>query len=239
MENKENKKGKPFAVLDVEGMSTARPYNIGYIITDKYGNEYLQRSFAILPCIWENLKNCLQAEEMTKKNVEEILSDIENPLDRKYFYNSVEDAKKQILKDFINFKVNEVWAYNCTFDKSSLKRLFSSDFEMLDGLVKFYDIIPVIVHTTLLNKTYIKWCKKNGYITEKGNIMTKAEIVYRYLKKDKNFQEEHTGLSDCKIEKEILLTAINSGKKIDRSITTPAWKIFKNFCEVENIKTID
>ena len=41
------------------------------------------------------------------------------------------------------------------------------------------------------------------------------------------------------IEKEILLTAINSGKKIDRSITTPAWKIFKNFCEVENIKIID
>ena len=89
MENKEIKKGKPFIVLDVEGMSTVRPYNIGYIVTDKYGNTYLERSFAILPCIWENLKNCLQAEEMTKKNVEEILSDIDDPFNRKYFYNSV------------------------------------------------------------------------------------------------------------------------------------------------------
>ena len=236
MENKEIKKGKPFIVLDVEGMSTARPYNIGYIITDKYGNTYLERSFAILPCIWENLKNCLQAEEMTKKNVEEILSDIEDPFNRKYFYNSVEDAKKTILKDIIKFKVTEIWAYNCSFDKASLKRLFASDWDMLDGLVKFYDIIPAIVNTMLLNEDYVKWCKKNGYITEKGNVQTKAEIIYRYLTGEEEFIEDHTGLNDCKIEKYILLKAINSGKKIDRKLTTPAWKIFKQFCEAENIQ---
>ena len=77
-----NKK-KRIMILDVEGLSTCRPYNIGWIIGDKHGNIYSEESMAILPCIWENLKNCLHAKEMTHKNVEEILSDIENETEKR------------------------------------------------------------------------------------------------------------------------------------------------------------
>ena len=234
----EKKIGKAFMVLDVEGMSTCRPYNIGYIIGDRFGNIFLERSFAVLPCIWENLQNCLRAKEMTHKNIEEILSDIENSTSRKYIYNSIEDVKKLILSDCIKYKIKEIWAYNCAFDRGSLKRLFSDDWKMLDELVTFYDIIPAIVNTTLLNKKYIKWCNENGFITKKGNVMTKAEIVHKYLTNNLTFKEEHTGLSDCRIEYSILLTAINSGKKIDRNEKRPAWKVFKEFCAIEGIETI-
>ena len=68
--------------------------------------------------------------------------------------------------------------------------------------------------------------------------MTKAEIVYKYLFNDLTFEEEHTGLSDCKIEYKILLKAIHSGKKIDRKEKCPAWRIFKTFCEMEGIETV-
>ena len=77
-----NKK-KRIMVLDVEGLSTCRPYNIGWIIGDKHGNIYSEESMAILPCIWENLQNCFCAKEMTHKNVEEILSDIENETEKR------------------------------------------------------------------------------------------------------------------------------------------------------------
>lgn len=229
--------GRPFMVLDVEGMSSCRPYNIGYIIADKYGNKFLEKSFAVLPCIWENLQNCLQAEKMTHSNIQEILQDIENP-DKKYAYTAIEEVKKMILKDVTKYKINEIWAYNCSFDKGSISRLFAEDFEILNNIVTFYDIIPAIVHTMLLNKEYISFCNKNGFITAKGNVMTKAEIVYRYLTGDLSFIEDHTGLNDCKIEYEILLAAINSGKQIDRGLKTPAWRVFKKFCEVEEIETI-
>lgn len=229
--------GRPFMVLDVEGMSSCRPYNIGYIIADKYGNKFLEKSFAVLPCIWENLQNCFQAQKMTHDNIQEILQDIENS-DKKYAYTSIKEVKKMILKDITKHKVNEIWAYNCSFDKGSLSRLFAEDFEILNNICTFYDIIPAIVHTMLLNKEYIDFCNKNGFITAKGNVMTKAEVVYRYLTNDIEFVEDHTGLNDCRIEYEILLTAINSGKKIDRNLKTPAWRIFKKFCEVEEIETI-
>lgn len=233
----EKKIGKPFVVLDVEGMSSCRPYNIGYIIADRYGNKFLEKSFAVLPCIWENLQNCMQAKDMTHNNIQEILQDIENS-DKKYSYTAIEEVKKMILKDITRYKVNEIWAYNCSFDKGSLSRLFGEDFEILNNICTFYDIIPAIVHTMLLNKDYVKFCNKNGFITAKGNVMTKAEVVYRYLTGDIEFSEEHTGLNDCRIEYEILLAAINSGKKIDRSLKTPAWRTFKKFCEVEGIETI-
>ena len=114
----EKKMGKPFIVLDVEGMSTCRPYNTGYLVCAKYGNIFLERSFAILPCVWENLQNCLQAKEMTHKNIQEILGDIENSTSRKYIYNSIEDVKKLILSDCIKYKVKEIWAYNITIKAS-------------------------------------------------------------------------------------------------------------------------
>lgn len=229
---------KKFIVLDVEGMSTQLPYNIGWIVCDKHGEIFEQNSIAVLPAIWENLKNCFQAQEMTHRNVQDILQDIARP-ERKYDYLDIEGAKKRILNSIIFNRVTEIWAYNCSFDKSSLSRLFGDeDFRLIDSLVTFYDVIPAIVQTRLLTKEYVDWCNKNGFITAKGNVMTKAEVVHKYLTKDINFVEEHTGLDDCKIEYQILLNAIKSNQKIDRSLTTPAWRIFKQFCEVEGIETI-
>lgn len=228
---------KNFIVLDVEGMSTARPYNIGWIVGDKHGNIIEENSIAVLPCVWENLQNCLQAKEMTHKNVQDILEDIARP-NKKYEYMDVESAKKRILNSIIMNHVNEIWAYNCAFDRGSIARLFGEDFQLIERLVTFYDIIPAIVHTRLLNKDYVEFCNENKFITAKGNVMTKAEVVYKYLTNNLVFTEEHTGLDDCKIEYNILLEAIRSGKKIDRTEHRPTWRVFKQFCAVEGIGTI-
>lgn len=230
-------KAKKIMVLDVEGMSTARPYNIGYLIADKHGNIFDNRSMAILPCVWENLQNCLQAKEMTHRNIQEILKDIDNSDNRKYRYNSIEEAKNDILNTIVENNVTEIWAYNCTFDKSSLKRLFEEDFEKLNENVTFHDIIPAIVYAKLLTKKYVDFCNRNSFITQKGNVMTKAEIVYRYLTNDLEFEEEHTGLNDCKIEYEILLAALKTKKKIVNT-NTPAWRTFRQFCKEKEIETV-
>lgn len=231
-------KTKKIMVLDVEGMSNCRPYDVGYLVADKKGNIYKESSIAILPCIWENLKNCLVAQEMTHRNVEEILKDIENASKRKYQYQSIEDAKKKIISDIAEFGVKEVWAYNCSFDKSALKKLFGDDFKILNNLVCFYDIIPAILYTKLLNKKYVNFCNKNGFITEKGNVQVKAEIVYKYLFGNLDFEEEHTGLADTKIEYQILLEAIRTKKKLETT-PTPAWKILRNFCEENSIQIVN
>lgn len=224
---------KKIMVLDVEGMSTARPYNIGFLIADKHGNILQEKNFAILSCIWENLEHCFSAKEMTHDNIKEILVDIDSE-NRKYNYLGIKEAKKEILSTILEFKVKEIWAYNCAFDKGALSRLFGDDFSTICELVTFYDIIPAILFTKLLTKKYVKFCQQNGFVTEKGNIQTKAEIVYKYLTNDISFVEEHTGLADCKIEYNILLAAIKTKKKINHT-TTPAWRLLKQFCEEKEV----
>lgn len=224
---------KKIMVLDVEGMSTARPYNIGFLIADKHGSILQEESFAILPCVWENLEHCFAAKEMTHDNIKEILADIDNS-ERKYNYLGIEEAKKKILSTLLEYRIKEVWAYNCAFDKSSLSRLFGEDFGTINELVAFYDIIPAILYTRLLTKKYVNFCKRNGFITEKGNIQTKAEVVYKYLTNNLAFTEEHTGLADCKIEYNILLAAIKTKKKIHHT-TTHAWRLLKQFCEEKEL----
>lgn len=218
---------KRFIVLDVEGMSTCRPYNIGYIVADRYGKIYKKRSIALPACFWENISDCLktgQAIDMTKQNIQEILQDFNNKRrKRKYTLMQVEEFKKCLIKDIQRYKIKEIYAYNCPFDKGRIKALFKEQFEELEKTVKFLDIIPAILKTRLLTKKYIMFCRENGFLTEKGNIKTTAEIVYRYLVNDLNFQEEHTGLADVLIEYQILLAAFKTHKKLDFTNCQP-WR---------------
>ena len=227
-----------FIVLDVEGMSGLMPYNVGYIIADRYEKIYKERSFALPENIYINIVRSAslnQAVEMTAGNVTDILQDFKNPFfKRKYRCVGNEELKKRLIRDIKKYNIKKVYAYNVAFDKASLKNLFGNDFEKLE--VEFIDIIPIILRTKLLTKKYCQFCIDNDYVTEKGNIMTKAEVVYKYLFNDLNFVEEHTGLADVKIEYQILLKAFQTHKKID---STPciAWKILKDFCR-ENELTI-
>lgn len=230
-------KAEKFIVLDVEGYSTARPYNIGYIIADKYGTIYLKRSIALPACIWENIVSMIasrQAEEMTKANIEEILQDGEKKrTKRKYQKMSIQQFKKLFETDIANFNIKRLFAYNVNFDKAALKRLFG-DTEFLKLNLEYCDIISGIVQSKLLSKKYIDFCNTNSFITEKGNVMTKAEIVYKYLTNALDFVEEHTGLADCEIEYQILLTVFNTHKKVNWK-PCQAWKILKNFCNEKEI----
>ena len=70
-----------FIVLDTEGMSGKIPYNIGFIVADRYGKIYKSYSFALPENIYVNICQCAktqQAVEMTAKNVQEILQDFGN-----------------------------------------------------------------------------------------------------------------------------------------------------------------
>lgn len=230
-------KREKIIVLDVEGYSTCRPYNVGYIVADLYGNVYRKRSFALLPCIWENIVsmvNSRSAEEMTKKNIEEILKDIELPKHkRKYQPISPEKFADIFTADVQNFKVKRLFAYNVNFDKGSIKRLLGVEKFMALNL-EYCDIISGIVCTRLLTKQYVEFCKAHGFITEKGNVMTKAEIVIKYLTGNLDYEEEHTGLADVMDEYLILLTALSAHKKIDWKPCV-AWRLLKNFADEKGI----
>ena len=211
-----------FFVLDVEGGSTCRPYNVGFIVADRYGKIYKKYSYAIPEAIWENMANVLKtgiALEMTKSNIQEILMDFQNKrVKRKYKYISINEFYKLLEKLIKRYKI---------------KRLFGDErFNKLN--LEYCDIISGILTTKLLTKKYCHFCIENGFLSPKNNILTKAEVVYKYLTNCLDFVEEHTGLSDVLIEYEILLTVFRSHKAVDFKPTV-AWIKLKKFCEENGI----
>lgn len=224
---------KTIVVLDVEGMSGKRPYDIGYIIADFKGNIFAEHSFACLPCVWENLSTSMKTalenvREMTHRNIKEIL---ETP--EKYQWCTIEEIRNTLVNDILKYKVSEIWTYNCSFDKGMMTRLFDDD-TLTKINCEWLDIWSAIVMTKCVTKKYVRFCRENGFVTDKGNCKTSAEVVYAYLTKNIDFVEEHTGLSDAKIEYQILMVAKKTKKKIDGTLSNP-WKLVKNFCEVNGL----
>lgn len=232
---------KKFIVLDVEGYSTCRPYNVGFIVGDKGGAIYEERSYAVLPAVWDNIcykvekanvAGLKEAHEMAHRNIEEILNDNDNKYDR---ISDINVLFNDLLTIITKYKIKRIWAYNCTFDSGALRRLFTDEqWTIINNLITFCDIIPAILYTRLLNRDYIDFCKANGFMTEKGNVRTKAEVVYKYLTGDLQFEEEHTGLADVKIEFEILRAAMSATKN-PKYTPCQAWKVIQQFCEAESI----
>lgn len=212
---------KKFIVLDTEGMSNHNPYNIGYLIADRTGTIYTERNFAYLPAIIENVLDCEPAKELVVRGASEILET------EKYYY--VKD-KTEILdtlrKDILNYKVSDVWAYNCPFDNRMLGKLFGTN--TIENLgITFKCIWSAITFSKLCSKKYFAFLLDNNYFTEKGNPISKAEIVYRYLFNENNFVEEHTALEDSKIELAILLEVFRTKKKMVWDCRQP-WRILKD-----------
>ena len=217
--NKIYNNNKKFIVLDVEGYNGIKPYNVGYMVVDRNGIIYKKVSLALIDNVAENLNYALRTgicKEMTSKNCLDIM---QNKV--KYFHCNSEECKNLLLEDIERYQVKKIWSYNVNFDKRSMGLL--GDFG-----IEWCDIITAIL-PKLLTKKYVKFCKKNGYITEKGNIQYKAEIVYRYLFKDNDFVEEHTGLEDCGIEYQILLKSFKSGHKVESEPQSFVYKKFLPF----------
>ena len=226
-----------FIVLDVEGQQTCRPYNVGYIIADRTGKIYKKRSIALPQYFFENINNAIKTDicvEMHHKNIEEMTADFgKAKRKRKYLALGTNEFFKMFEKDVKKHKVKIIYAYNVTFDKNALFRLFGERFA--DFNFEFRDIITGIILTRLLTKKYLTFCRDNGYVTEKGNFQYKAEIVYRYLTGLTEFVEEHTGLSDVLIEYEILLSVFKTHKST-KWTPIQAWRILKNYAtEIEFI----
>jgi hypothetical protein len=66
--------------------------------------------------------------------------------------------------------------------------------------------------------TYRKWCEANGYICRNGQLKMTAEVLYRFISGNEEFDEEHTGLADVLIEKDILAYCYRQHKKMRKKL---------------------
>lgn len=128
-----------------------------------------------------------------------------------------------LLRDCKDYGVHEICAHNARFDvnalnatiryitKSDRRYFFPKDIEIWDSLKMARDVI-------LKMPTYQKFCAEHGFLTKNGKPSATAENLYRFITKNPDFVESHTGLEDVRIEREIILYCYKQHKKMRKKL---------------------
>ena len=228
-----------FLVLDVETANSLEqplPYDIGWAVCDRYGNILEQRSYIVAE-IYHDLSDVMKTAYYAEK-IPQYEEDIKAG---KRTVATMFTIRRQMLADMKNYKIKQVGAYNMAFDKKALTNLIryvSKSFcrWWFPFGTEFFCIWNMACDALLERKSYIDFAVKNGLLSEKNNILTSAECVYKYMKKNMDFIESHTGLEDVLIEVEIMAYCYRQHKKMQRTINPSCWmRVQKKRKEVEAV----
>lgn len=108
-------------------------------------------------------------------------------------------------------------AYNAGFDFRVMRQtheMLGNSGHVLNGSMQMLDLWQLACETKLSQTDFIHMARENGWITPKGNIQTGAEIAFRYITRNGQFSEDHTALSDARIEAQILAECLRQKKRI-------------------------
>lgn len=90
--------------------------------------------------------------------------------------------------------------------------------------VRLYCIWNMAACAFLAGNDYYKTAIAQGWVSEKGNILTNAECAYRFLTGNFEFVEQHKGIDDSDIEASILKKCLAMHKKLDKTPRGGVWQ---------------
>ena len=193
-------------------------YDFGFAVCDKQGRVYERYSF-IIKEIFFGMKDLMKSAYYADK-LPQYYEEIRNG-QRKVV--SLYEARK-ILSDVMKeYNTNIFVAHNARFDDNALKvterYITKSKYRyFLPFGTEIWDTMKMANDTICKQKAYKKFCEENGYLTKNGQVRKTAEILYRYITKNNNFAESHTGLEDVMIEKEILVHCFRQHKTMRKKL---------------------
>lgn len=209
---------KYIAIVDTETtVKGQQVFDIGMIIADTDGNVIMEQSFLIRETFFTKL--------FYENKREMYLERLDNP-DYPTKLVPMKQAMKEIQNTLDFFRVKECYAYNAKFDSRVIEKLCKK----LDILNPFNVNGRVweclwfwSTQTFMQNKDYGKFCIEHKHLTPTGNYKTSAETAFAYLQKVPMFEEEHTGLEDCKIELQIYLACKKQHKFRAKGLCSNPW----------------
>ena len=209
-----------YIVFDTEttnGLDDPIVYDIGGAVVDRTGKVYDTFSFVVFETFCrmrELMKTAYYADKIPR--YEEQIKNGERTIHTWYY------IKRYIEELTAKYDVKYFVAHNARFDYKSTattqRYLTKSKYRyFLPFGTILYDTLKMAQDTICKQKLYIEWAHKNGYIRTDGKVRATAEILYKYITNNMNFEESHTGLEDVLIEKEILAKCLAQHKPMRKT----------------------
>lgn len=219
-----DKRKKYFMVLDTETcpidkeVEVVTPenmlvYDIGYCIVDKKGNVYKTGSYIVSEIFFGEHYDKMQSSYYANK-IPNYFQEIANGSRVVKTWKQISYMIRQALQEY---DITTIVAHNARFDFGVLSntKKYLQEYSMLP-YIEWWDTLKMARSVLEKMPTYKRFCEKNNYLTKNGSLRYTAEIIYKYITQDKDFKENHTGLEDTLIEKEILTYCIKQHKKMDK-----------------------
>lgn len=193
-------------------------YDIGYAVVDRTGKTYETHSFVVADVFYgerEMMKSGYYA-----KKLPQYYDDIENGTRVVADFYTI---RKRLLETVEKYNVKEIYAHNARFDygslnntmrwitKSTYRYYFPQEITVCDTLKMAKDVIAKM-------PTYIKFCTSNNFLNKWKKPKLSAEVLYKFISKNIDFVESHTGLEDVMIEKEIMAYCYKQHKKMRKAL---------------------
>lgn len=201
-------------------------YDIGWQVADTKGRIYEKRSFVIAE-IFCDLADVMKSAYYAEK-IPQYWEDIKNGTRKLATFRTI---VKQFREDAKNYQVEAIAAHNASFDYRALNNtqryITKSKYRFFFPYgIEIQDTLKMARQTIGQMPTYIKWCFENGYVTKHKNPRPRltAEILWRWLSGNDNFEESHTGLADCEIETQIYAYCIKKNPSIEKGLFKKAPK---------------
>lgn len=196
--------------------SNALVYDIGYAIADTRGNIYKTASYLIRE-IFIGEKDLMQSAYYSNK-ISSYWEDVKNGTRKIANFWQV---RKALLEDMQEYNITEVCAHNARFDiralNNTIRWLSKSKYRYFFRYnTVVWDTLKMAKSVMLKMPTYKAFCKDNGYLTKNNQLRATAEILYRFIKRNNQFKESHTGLEDVLIEVEILSYCFRQHKAMNK-----------------------
>lgn len=216
-----DKRKNYYLTIDTEtanGLDDPMMYDLGGAIHDKRGRVYETFSFVIYDVFCADRELFNTAYYAAKRPMYEAQIAAGQ---RKIV--SIYTARKHVADLCKKYNVKAIIAHNARFDYRSTNYTIryvtkSASRYFLPYGVPMWDTLKMAQDTICQQPTYQRWCKRNGYCLKNGKPRATAEILYQYITQNVDFLEDHTGLEDVLIEKEIFAKCMAQHKKMRKNV---------------------
>lgn len=197
-------------------------YDIGIAVVDKKGNIYHTASYVIAETFFneEALMNSAYYADKIPQYYEDMRKGERKPVDIWY-------ARREIKRICDEWNIKAIIAHNARFDYNATNntvRYYSKSVcrYFLPYGIPIWDTLKMC-DVFAKSPSYVKFCKENGYMTNHKTPRPRktAEVLYRYITGNTEFNEAHTGLEDVLIEAKIFAHCNRQHKKMRRLLFEP------------------
>lgn len=180
-------------------------YDIGFQVVDSHGRTYGEKFSFVNSDIFDTRSEMMTSAYYANK-IPQYLEDIKNG---KRIVANTYEIRRKIFEICEKYNCQFVCAHNARFDSRAVNNTqrytTKSKYRyFLPKNLEWWDTLKMARSVVGKMPTYREFCEENNYITKNGQLRFTAEILYRFISKNNDFVESHTGLEDVEIETEIL-----------------------------------